>query len=87
MAMTKEVKETLIKEFSINSDDTGSAAVQVALLTEDIKGLTDHCRQHPKDFSTRRGLLKKVCTRRKFLKYLSRRNKEAYAKVTSRLGL
>ena len=87
MAMTKEVKETLIKEFSINPNDTGSAAVQVAILTEDIKALTGHCRLHPKDFSTRRGLLKKVCTRRKFLKYISRRNKTEFAKITSRLGL
>jgi small subunit ribosomal protein S15 len=87
MAMTKEVKETLVKDFSISVNDTGSASVQVALLTEDIKMLTEHCRQHPKDFSSRRGLLKKVCSRRKFLKYLSRRNQDAYAKVTSRLGL
>lgn len=87
MAMTKEVKEKLINEFAMDATDTGSAAIQVALLTEDIKALTEHCRQHPKDFSTRRGLLKKVCTRRKFLKYLSRRNKNEYAKVTSRLGL
>lgn len=87
MAMTKEVKEKLIQEFSKGSNDTGSEMVQIALLTEDIKTLTEHCRQHPKDFSTRRGLLKKVCRRRQFLKYLSRRNQEDYAKVTSRLGL
>ena len=87
MAMTKEVKETLVKEFAIGSNDTGSAAVQIAVLTEDIKMLTGHCRLHPKDFSTRRGLLKKVCRRKKFLKYLMRRNKDAYAMVTSRLGL
>lgn len=87
MPIVKEVKEKLIKEFAKGPNDTGSEAVQVALLTEEINGLTEHCRKNPKDFSTRNGLLKKVCRRRRLIKYLSRKDEKTHTSVTSRLGL
>ena len=87
MAMVKEAKEKLIKEYAKSPNDTGSEAVQIALLTEEINLLTGHCRKNPKDFSTRGGLLKKVCQRRRLIKYLSRNDKEMHASVMSRLGL
>ena len=87
MPIVKEVKEKLIKEYAKSANDTGSEAVQVALLTEEITLLTDHCRKNPKDFSTRGGLLKKVCRRRRLIKYLARKDEKTHASVTSRLGL
>lgn len=87
MALKKEKKEQLIREFAINSQDTGSAEVQVALLTEDIRELTEHFKLHPKDFSSKRGMLIKVARRRKFLKYLENNDGAAYQGVIQRLGL
>jgi small subunit ribosomal protein S15 len=87
MALSKEVKQKLIKEFAIGPQDTGSAEVQIALLTEDIRQLTDHCKENHKDFSSKRGLLKKVCQRRRFLQYLERNDATKYRDVLKRLGL
>ena len=87
MALNKEVTEKLVKEFGSNAKDTGSSSVQVALLTESIKELTDHCKKHPKDVSTKRGLLKKVCQRRSFLNYLEKNDFDGYKSVIGRLGL
>ena len=87
MALTKEVKQKLIKEFALNDQDTGSAEVQIALLTENIRALTDHCQKNPKDFSTKRGLLKMVCQRKSFLNYLVKSDVEQYKKIIGRLGL
>ena len=87
MALTKEVKQKLIKEFALNDLDTGSAEVQIALLTENIRALTDHCQKNPKDFSTKRGLLKMVCQRKSFLNYLVKSDVEQYKKIIGRLGL
>jgi len=87
MAICKEKKEQLIREFAINSHDTGSSAVQIALLTEDIRELTEHFKLHSKDFSSKRGMLIKVARRRKFLKYLENHDEAAYQDVIKRLGL
>jgi len=66
-------KEEIIKEFQIHDTDTGSAAVQIALLTARIRHLTEHLKNHPKDFHSRRGLMKMVGRRRKMLKYLMKK--------------
>ena len=87
MALHKDTKSKVIKDFGINAQDTGSSAVQVALLTESIRALTEHCQKFPKDFSTKHGLLKKVCQRRSLLSYLARKDSAAYQQVIGRLGL
>lgn len=87
MAIRKEKKEELIREFATNSQDTGSAEVQIALLTEDIRDLTEHFKLHPKDFSSKRGMLIKVARRRKFLKYLESHDEDSYQGIIKRLGL
>ena len=87
MALQKEEKQTIIRDFGQGSQDTGSAEVQVALLTTDIRQLTAHCQKHSKDFSSKRGLLKMVCRRRRFLRYLEKNDAEKYKSVIERLGL
>ena len=87
MALRKEVKDNIVKDFGIATNDTGSVEVQVAMLTENIRQLTQHCQQHPKDVSTKRGLLKMVCKRRSFLKYIEKKDATAYKNIIGRLGL
>jgi small subunit ribosomal protein S15 len=87
MALNKEQVEKIVQTFGANAKDTGSSVVQVALLTESIKELTDHCKKHPKDVSTNLGLMKKVCQRRRHLKYLEKNDFESYKNVIGRLGL
>jgi small subunit ribosomal protein S15 len=87
MALTKEERLNIFGEFGINAQDTGSSQVQVALLTKDIVRLTEHCQKNPKDFSTRRGLLKKVCNRRSLLTYLQKTDVNKYKEVVAKLGL
>ncbi len=87
MAITKEEKQNVFTEFGKGSQDTGSSQVQVALLTKDILVLTEHCKQHPKDFSTRRGLLRMVSNRRKLLEYLQRTDANMHKDVIAKLGL
>jgi small subunit ribosomal protein S15 len=87
MSLEKDKKEEVIKKFGSHKGDTGSASVQIALLTERIKYLTEHFKQHSKDFHSRRGLLKLVGRRRKLLKYLKNYNFEEYKKVVKELGL
>lgn len=87
MAITKELKDKIVKEFGKSSNDTGSVEVQVALLTHEIRGLTEHCRKFPKDMSTRSGLRKKVCKRASFLSYLEKNDSDLYSKVINRLEL
>jgi small subunit ribosomal protein S15 len=76
-----------LDDFKLHNGDTGSADVQVALLTQRINHLTDHLKQHPKDFSTRRGLLMLVGRRRRLLDYLHDTNLERYQQVTRKLKL
>ena len=81
------VKPTIIAEYKIHEKDTGSSEVQVALLTERIRELTEHLRSFPKDNHSRRGLLKLVGPRRRLLAYLVKKDATRYRAVIGRLGL
>jgi small subunit ribosomal protein S15 len=87
MSMTQERKRALIKEFATKTDDTGSPEVQVALLSERIKNLTDHFQTHTKDNHSRRGLLKLVSQRRVLLDYLKSQDEKRYQSLIDRLGI
>ncbi len=87
MALTKEQKETIIKDYQMNEKDTGSTEVQIALLTKRINDLTEHFKVHNKDHNSRRGLLKLVGQRRKLLKYLKRTDLNGYRALLERLNL
>ncbi len=85
--MEKEQKQEIIKDYQIREKDTGSAEVQVALLTERISQLTNHLAVNRHDYHTQRGLLKLVGQRRRLLAYLTRENVSRYNKLIKRLGL
>ena len=87
MPLHTEKKAELIDKFRTHENDTGSPEVQIALLTERIKALTEHLRQFPKDNHSRRGLLKLVGQRRRLLAYLVRKDNARYRTVIGRLGL
>ena len=87
MAMTPERKQELIKEYQNEPNDTGSPEVQVALLTERIRYLTEHVREHHKDNHSRRGLLKLVGQRRRLLRYVKNADENRYKTLIKRLGL
>ncbi len=87
MAITAERKTELIKEYETGAGDTGSPEVQVAVLTERILNLTEHLKEHKKDFHSRRGLLMMVGQRRRLLDYLKRKNQTRYQDLIGRLGL
>jgi len=87
MGLTTERKGELIKEYGLSGTDTGSAIVQIALLTERIQQVTEHLNTHRKDFSSQRGLRKMVGQRRRHMKYLKRRNLAAYKELIQRLGI
>ncbi len=87
MPLTKESKGEIISEHKVHESDTGSAEVQVALLTARISQLTAHVKTHSHDHSSRRGLLKLVSQRRHFLNYLTRNDPERYRALIARLGL
>ncbi|HIZ46783.1 MAG TPA: 30S ribosomal protein S15 [Candidatus Olsenella pullistercoris] len=87
MAVTKERKAELVAQYGKGEKDSGSAEVQVALLTERIKGLTEHMKVHPKDFHTRRGLLMLVGKRRRLLSYIKARDIEEYRALIKSLGI
>ena len=87
MSVTQERKQALIKEFATKQDDTGSPEVQVALLSERIKYLTDHFQTHTKDNHSRRGLLKLVSQRRVLLDYLKSQDEKRYQTLIDRLGI
>ena len=87
MPLTREVKQQVITEYAAQDGDTGSPEVQIALLTERIRGLTEHLRQFPKDNHSRRGLLKLVGQRRRLLAYLIKKDNVRYRAVIARLGL
>ena len=84
---TKEDRGKLIAEFRVHDGDSGSAEVQIALLTADISRLTEHMKLHRKDFHSRQGLLKKVNRRNKLLSYLNRTGHSRYLQVVEKLGL
>lgn len=85
--LTHDAKQDIIKNFQMSESDTGSAAVQIAVLTADINLLQGHCKANHKDYSSRRGLLQKVSNRKKHLKYLQNTNKELYQDLLKRLNL
>ena len=82
-----ERRQEIVHDYQTHEGDTGSPEVQVALLTERIRHLTDHLREHSHDYDTRRGLLKLVGRRRRQLRYLSKRDVERYRTLIARLGL
>jgi small subunit ribosomal protein S15 len=87
MSLTKEAKLEVIEKHGRSPQDTGSAEVQIAMLTRRINDLTEHLRTHPKDHYSRRGLLRLVGRRRRFLDYLQRKNLEGYRALIKELGL
>ena len=87
MSITAEKKQQLIADNATKKGDTGSPEVQVAILTERINNLSTHMQSNKKDFSSRRGLLKLVATRRKLLDYLKRKNEKGYTALIEKLGI
>ena len=87
MALTKEIKENIVKKYARHEGDTGSTEVQIAILTEEIKALTEHLKEHKHDFHSRRGLLKKVGQRRSLLNYLFKTDVSRYREIIKSLNL
>ena len=87
MSITSERTAELVKEFGKSENDSGSAAVQVAILTERIVNLTEHLKTHKKDFGSRRGLLSMVGQRRNLLDYIKAGDESAYQELIARRGL
>lgn len=85
--LTKEAQSALIQEYRLHEADTGSAEVQVAVLTERINRLTEHLKAHKHDYHSQRGLLKMVGKRRRLLKYIARHDVQRYRELINRLGL
>lgn len=87
MALSKEEKAKIIKEFAKNEKDCGSAEVQVAILTKEINDLTEHMKEHKHDYHSKRGLLMKVGRRKKLLSYLKENDVVSYREVIKKLNL
>jgi len=87
MSLTKEEKNKIIEEFQVHDSDTGSAEVQIAMMTKRIQQLTEHLKIHKHDESSRRGLLKLVGQRRRYLAYLRRKNYQSYQDIVKKLNL
>ncbi|MBQ9046921.1 MAG: 30S ribosomal protein S15 [Solobacterium sp.] len=85
--LEKEVKQNIVKDFGRKDKDTGSAEVQIAILTEQINRLTEHLKQNKKDYSSSRGLMKMVGRRRRLLDYLKKKDINRYRDVILKLGL
>jgi small subunit ribosomal protein S15 len=85
--LDKKKKQRIIEKFKTHKNDTGSSEVQIAILTEEVKELTGHLREHKKDFSSRRGLLAKVSLRHKLLRYLEREDEKRFLKLVKILKL
>lgn len=87
MALTKAEKASIIKEFARDEKDTGSAEVQIAILTKEINDLTEHLKVHIHDFHSKRGLLKKVGKRRSLLDYLKKNDVVSYRELIKKLNI
>lgn len=87
MALTKEVKQEIIKNFGKDKNDTGSVEVQVAILTKEIDTLTEHLKEHKHDYHSKRGLLMKVGKRRSLLDYLKKEDVLRYRDLIKKLNL
>ncbi len=85
--LTAKKKQKIIEKFRTHASDTGSPQVQIAILTAEVLDLTSHLREHKKDYSSRRGLIKKVNERRRLLKYLEREDEKAFTNIKKDLGL
>lgn len=85
--LDRKAKQRIINKFRVHEHDTGSTQVQIAILTEEIKELTEHLKKHKHDFSSRRGLLRKVGERRRLLKYLQKENEAAFKDLATKLKL
>jgi small subunit ribosomal protein S15 len=87
MALTQQRKQEIISQYQVHETDTGSADVQIAMLTERINRLSEHLQVNKKDFSSRRGLLKLIGQRKRLLSYIQKENRERYQELISRLGI
>ena len=87
MSITKENKKTLISKFAVNKKDTGSAAVQIAVLSERIQNLSDHFKNHKHDVHSKRGLLAMVNKRKKLLSYLLKKDNSKYLEIIKKLKI
>ncbi len=87
MPLDKEIKQEIIAKYRKHEKDTGSAEVQIAILTRRIKDLTEHLKRHKKDVHTRYGLMKLVGRRRRLLRYLERKDYEKYLSLKKELGI
>lgn len=87
MPLTKEVKKSIIEQYGKNENDTGMTTVQIALITQRIKDLTEHFKVNKKDHNSRRGLLKLVGQRRRLLRYLKKTNLDEYREILKKLNL
>ena len=87
MALTKEVKDEIVKKYARGEKDTGSAEVQIAILTKEIAALTEHLKEHTHDYHSRRGLYKKVGQRKSLLNYLYKTDVSRYRELIKSLGL
>jgi len=85
--LTPTEKQAIIKKYELHQVDTGSPEIQIALLCEEIRRLLLHFKKHPKDFHSKRGLLKMVARRRKLLNYLKEKNARRYNNIVKKLGL
>jgi len=85
--LDKKAKQRIINKFKVHDTDTGSPQVQIAILTEEINQLTEHLKMHKHDYSSRRGLLRKVGERRRLLKYLQREDEKAFMELATKLKL
>ncbi|QQG45950.1 MAG: 30S ribosomal protein S15 [Candidatus Niyogibacteria bacterium] len=82
-----KTKQKVVEKYKLHEKDTGSSEVQIALLTEEIKRLTQHLKDHPKDIHSRRGLLKMVSKRKSLLDYLSKEDEKRYSNIIKKIGL
>lgn len=87
MSINKEKKKDIISKFALNKDDTGSAAVQIAVLSERINNLIDHFKNHKHDYHSKRGLLAMVNKRKKLLSYLFKQDETKYKEITKTLNI
>ncbi len=85
--LSPDKKKKIIEKFKVHATDTGSPQVQIAILTEEVKELTEHLRMHKKDFSSRRGLIKKVGERRRLMRYLKRTDAKQYDDLMAKLKI
>ncbi|NWF62560.1 MAG: 30S ribosomal protein S15 [Fischerella sp.] len=87
MALTQQRKQEIISQYQVHETDTGSADIQVAMLTERINRLSEHLQANKKDFSSRRGLLKLIGQRKRLLAYIQKDDREKYQALIARLGI